>query len=91
MQVLAVPNDRKDAVSFVNFPWPYTNAHKSNNQSPFFICLVPVLIIFYLQTDGPRFLRVVHAGELCDIVQAVHADELKHSGYCTKKSDGIFK
>ena len=34
-----------------------------------------------LQTDGSRFLRVVHAGELCDIVQAVHADELKHSGY----------
>ena len=70
MQVLAVPNDWQDAVSFVNFPWPYTYAHKSNIQSSFFICLVPVLIIFYLQTDGPRFLRVVHAGELCDIVHA---------------------
>ena len=40
------------------------------------------LCYIVLQTDGPRFLRVVHAGELCDIVQAVHADELKHSrGY----------
>ena len=28
-----------------------------------------------------KFLRVVHANQLCDIVQAVHADELKHSGY----------
>ena len=28
-----------------------------------------------------KLLRVVHANQLCDIVQAVHADELKHSGY----------
>eukprot|EP00731_Ephydatia_muelleri_P004200 Em0002g376a len=31
--------------------------------------------------DGVKFLRVVHANQLCDILQAVHADELKHSGY----------
>ena len=24
---------------------------------------------------------MLHANQLCDIVQAVHADELKHSGY----------
>ena len=28
-----------------------------------------------------KLLPVVHANQLCDIVQAVHADELKHSGY----------
>ena len=29
-----------------------------------------------------KLLCVVHANQLCDIiVQAVHADELKHSGY----------
>ena len=28
-----------------------------------------------------KLLRVVHVNQLCDIVQAVHADELKHSGY----------
>ena len=28
-----------------------------------------------------KLLRVVHANQLCDIVQAVNADELKHSGY----------
>ena len=26
-----------------------------------------------------KLLRVVHANQLCDIVQAVNADELKHS------------
>ncbi|KAL5470746.1 hypothetical protein EMCRGX_G028759 [Ephydatia muelleri] len=31
--------------------------------------------------DGVKFLRVVHANQLCDIIQAVHADELKHCGY----------
>ncbi|KAL5517876.1 hypothetical protein EMCRGX_G003507 [Ephydatia muelleri] len=31
--------------------------------------------------DGVKFLCVVHANQLCDIIQAVHADELKHSGY----------
>ena len=30
---------------------------------------------------GGWLLRVVHANQLCDIVQAVHADDLKHSGY----------
>ena len=28
-----------------------------------------------------KLLRVVHVNQLCDIVQAVHADELKHSAY----------
>ena len=28
-----------------------------------------------------KLLRVVDANQLCDIVQAVHADELKHSAY----------
>ena len=28
-----------------------------------------------------KLLRVEHANQLCDIIQAVHADELKHSGY----------
>ena len=28
-----------------------------------------------------KLLRVVHANQLCGIVQAVLADELKHSGY----------
>ncbi|KAL5499548.1 hypothetical protein EMCRGX_G010983 [Ephydatia muelleri] len=31
--------------------------------------------------DGVKLLRVVHANQLCVIVQAVNADELKHSGY----------
>ena len=34
-------------------------------------------------------MRVVLTNQLCDIVQAVHADELKHSGY-KKVLDIIF-
>ena len=35
-----------------------------------------------------KLLRVVHANRVCDIVQAVQADELKHSGY-TKVLDYV--
>jgi len=35
-----------------------------------------------LQDDGcPAFLRVLHTGQLCDVVYSIHADELKHAGY----------
>ena len=34
------------------------------------------------QLDGTStFLRVVHAGNVYDIVKGINADELKHSGY----------
>ena len=35
-----------------------------------------------LQNDGcPAFLRVIHTGQLFDVVYSIHADELKHAGY----------